>query len=160
LVRGGVKSRLAGRFPVEVAPLVSDLNALIARQEELVRKARKRAGDLAHGFKTPLTILSGEARRLENRGAPDAAALLGQQVDLMRRHVDRELARARTVGAAAAAGTLTDARRSIDRLINQVRRMPRGDAIVWENEIAEALRSRRTRTSSTRPSRLWRPAFT
>jgi signal transduction histidine kinase len=142
LVRGGAKSRLAGRFPAEVAPLVSDLNALIARQEELVRKARKRAGDLAHGFKTPLTILSGEARRLESRGAPDAAALLGQQVDLMRRHVDRELARARTVGAAAAAGTLTDARRSIDRLINLVRRMPRGEAIVWENEIAEALRPR------------------
>ena len=34
----------------------------------LVRKARERAGDLAHGLKTPLTILQGEARRLESGG--------------------------------------------------------------------------------------------
>jgi len=141
-VRSGVKPRLADRFPAEVAPLVGDLNALIARQEELVRKARERAGDLAHGFKTPLTILQGEARRLESRGVVETAALVDQQVALMRRHIDRELARARTVGTAAAGGTLTDARRSVERLINLVRRMPHGEAIIWENKIGDSLRLR------------------
>ena len=60
----------------------------------------------------------------------------------MRRHVDRELARARTVGATAGAGTLTDARRSVDRLIDLVGRMPRGDGIVWDNQVDAALRPR------------------
>lgn len=139
--RGG-KPRLAGRFPSEVAPLASDLNRLLDRQEQLVHKARDRAGDLAHGFKTPLTILQGEARRLEAAGSFESAALVKQQVELMRRHVDRELARARTIGATAAAGTLTDARRSVDRLIDLVGRMPRGDSVAWTNRIDPTLRPR------------------
>jgi signal transduction histidine kinase len=142
LVHRGAKSRLAGSFPSEVAPLASDLNRLLDRQEQLVDKARERAGDLAHGFKTPLTILQGEARRLEARGELESGALLKQQVQSMRRHVDRELARARTVGATAGAGTLTDARRSVDRLIDLVGRMPRGDGIVWDNQVDAALRPR------------------
>jgi signal transduction histidine kinase len=68
--------------------------------------------------------------------------LLNQQVDLMRRHVDRELARARTIGATAAAGTLTDAHKTIARLIDLVGRMPRADAIAWENEVSEGFRVR------------------
>ena len=55
-------------FPREVEPVVNDLNRLLDRQEQLVRRARDRAGALAHGLKTPLTILAGEARRLERRG--------------------------------------------------------------------------------------------
>ncbi len=141
-VHRGIEPRLAGRFPLEVAPLIKDLNLLIERQEGLVRKARERAGDLAHGLKTPLTILQGEARRLESGGNGDSAALLNQQVDLMRRHVDRELARARTIGATAAAGTLTDAHKTIARLIDLVGRMPRADAIAWENEVSEGFRVR------------------
>ena len=128
----------------------SDLNRLLDRQEQLVDKARERAGDLAHGFKTPLTILQGEARRLEGRRQFESAALVKQQVHLMRRHVDRELARARTVGATAAAGTLTDARRSIERLIDLVGRMPRGDAIVWDNQVDAAL------SAAHGPRRFWR----
>jgi len=141
-VHRGAKPRLAGSFPSEVAPLASDLNRLLDRQEQLVHKARDRAGDLAHGFKTPLTILQGEGRRLEAAGSFESAALVKQQVELMRRHVDRELARVRTIGATAAAGTLTDARRSIERLIDLVGRMPRGDAIAWENRVDPTLRPR------------------
>ncbi len=141
-VHRGVEPRLAGRFPLEVEPLIKDLNLLIERQEGLVRKARERAGDLAHGLKTPLTILQGEARRLESGGNADSAALLKQQIDLMRRHVDRELARARTIGATAAAGTLTDAHKTIARLIDLVGRMPRADAIAWDNQVDERFRVR------------------
>jgi len=141
-VHRGAKPRLGGSFPSEVAPLASDLNRLLDRQEQLVHKARDRAGDLAHGFKTPLTILQGEARRLEAAGSFESAALVKQQVELMRRHVDRELARARTIGATAAAGTLTDARRSVERLIDLVGRMPHGEGIAWENRVDAALRPR------------------
>ena len=63
-VHNGVKPRLGAGFPREVEPVVTDLNRLLDRQEQLVRKARDRAGTLAHGLKTPLTILGGEANRL------------------------------------------------------------------------------------------------
>ncbi len=122
--------------------MISDLNTMIERQEDVVRKARERAGDLAHGLKTPLTILQGEARRLETSGNIEFASLVRQQVEMMRRHVDRELARARTVGATAAGGTLTDAHKTVSRLIDLVGRMPRADAIAWENQVDEGLRVR------------------
>jgi signal transduction histidine kinase len=141
-VHRGTAPLIAGRFPLEVEPLIKDLNLMIERQEGVVRKARERAGDLAHGLKTPLTILQGEARRLESGGNRDSAALLNEQVNLMRRHVDRELARARTLGTTAAAGTLTDAHKTIARLIDLVGRMPRADAITWENRVNEGLRVR------------------
>ncbi len=79
-VHSGVSPRLVGEFPEEIAPLADDLNALLAQQQELVTKARERAGDLAHGLKTPLTIMAGEARRLEEAGMLTAAATLREQI--------------------------------------------------------------------------------
>jgi signal transduction histidine kinase len=142
LVNRGGKTNLAGHFPEEVAPLVEDLNRLLARQEDLIRKARDRAGDLAHGLKTSLTILQGEARRSESKGELNTANLLREQIALMRHHIDRELSRARTFGATAAGGTLTDVKKTVDRLIDIIRRMPRGELIVWENRTPEGLRLR------------------
>ena len=134
-VHNGAQAQLGGTFPREVEPVVDDLNRLLQRQEQLVRRARDRAGALAHGLKTPITILSGEARRLERRGETEAAAKINGQLALIRRHVDRELARARTAGAAAAAGVSTNAAATIDRLIRLMRHMPHGEEIEWKNEV-------------------------
>ncbi len=141
-VHRGTALRLEGVFPDEVAPLVDDLNGLLARQEEQVRRARARAGDLAHGLKTPLTILRGLERRRREAGDLESADLLRQQVEAMRTHVERELSRARTHGAAAAAGTLTDARLTVDRLIGLFARAPRGPELAWIDELAPDLRLR------------------
>lgn len=134
-VHDGAQPRLGGGFPREVEPVVNDLNRLLDRQEQFVRRARDRAGALAHGLKTPLTILTGEARRLERRGEKEAAAKIQGQLQLIGSHIDRELARARTAGAAAAAGTFAHAAATVDRLIRLMRHMPRGEAINWRNEL-------------------------
>jgi signal transduction histidine kinase len=134
-VHDGEQPRLGTDFPREMEPVVTDLNRLLDRQEQLVRKARDRAGALAHGLKTPLTILAGEARRLERRGEREAATRVNGQVGLIRRHVDRELARARTAGAAAAGGAFASAAATVDRLIRLMQHMPRGDAIDWRVDI-------------------------
>jgi signal transduction histidine kinase len=138
-VHGGTQSRLVGQFPREVEPVAEDLNRLLDRQEQLVRKARDRAGTLAHGLKTPITILAGEARRLERRGEREAAEKIRGQLDLIGRHVDRELARARTAGASAAAGAFTQAAPSVARLLRLMRHMPRGEALGWRNELPDDL---------------------
>lgn len=138
-VHDGAKPRLGGSFPSEVEPVVGDLNRLLDRQEQLVRRARDRAGALAHGLKTPLTILAGEARRLERRGDGEAAAKISAQLDLIGGHIERELARARTAGASAAAGAFAHAAATVDRLIRLMRHMPRGEAIDWRNELPDDL---------------------
>ena len=141
-VHGGEARRLDGVFPEEVAPLVDDMNALLGRQETLVRRARARAGDLAHGLKTPLTVLSGLERRRREAGDLDSADLLASQIAAMRAHIERELSRARTHGAAAAGGTLTDARTTVDRLIRLFERAPRGETLLWIDDLPIDLRLR------------------
>jgi signal transduction histidine kinase len=138
-VHEGRQLRLGSGFAREVEPVVSDLNRLLDRQEQLICKARDRAGALAHGLKTPLTIIGAEVRRLERQRLGESASKIGGQVEAIRRHVDRELARARTAGAAAAAGTYTNVGETVDRLLRLMQYLPRGDAISWEEEIPEGL---------------------
>lgn len=130
-IHGGRTTRLSGRFPAEVAPLAADLNLLLEQQDRQVDRARQRAGDLAHGLKTPLTILAGEARRLEERGDRAGAALLREQVELMRGHVERELARARSRGARGSKGVLTPVRPVVKKLAGLLRRIDRGADLDW-----------------------------
>lgn len=100
-VRQGQASRIDGAFATELAPIVDDLNALLARERQEREYARERAADLAHGFKTPLAIQATIARDLRRRGELQAADELDAQIALMSRHVSSELSRARTAGAMA-----------------------------------------------------------
>jgi len=114
-VRDGRERRLEGRYPSEVQPLVNDLNALLDHRDEAVRRALGKAGDLAHGLKTPLAVLSNETARVEN---PDVAAEMRTQLDRMRRQLDYHLAHAR----AAASGAPLGARSSVAESANALAR--------------------------------------
>lgn len=94
-VREGRDARLGGQYPVEVEPLVDELNALLGDREQRVARALTKAGDLAHGLKTPLTLLNQQAERAKASGQVDLAEAIEQQVDRMRRQVDYHLAHAR-----------------------------------------------------------------
>lgn len=94
-VREGRHSRLEGEYPAEVQPLVSDLNSLLSDREQRVSRALTKAGDLAHGLKTPLAVLNQEAARAKAAGQSDLASAITRQLDRMRRQVDYHLAHAR-----------------------------------------------------------------
>src|SRR5262245_61867400 len=55
-VHKGVAPRVGGSYPAEVQPLVDDLNALLEDREWRVARAVAKAGDFAHGLKTPLSV--------------------------------------------------------------------------------------------------------
>ena len=97
-LRAGRSTRLDGRFPREVQPLVDDFNAVLAHDAEMVERARKHAGNLAHALKTPLTVLQQAADQLATGKVQAAAAaqVMTQQLATARRQVDWHLARART----------------------------------------------------------------
>jgi signal transduction histidine kinase len=101
-VRSGTERRLLGTYPAEVQPLVDDLNGLLAHNEQSIARADARAGDLAHGLKTPLAVLANEAAALARTGDAELAETIAQQVALMQRQVDYHLAHARAAGAGAA----------------------------------------------------------
>jgi len=94
-IRGGRARRLEGDYPSEVQPLINDLNGLLDDREERVTRALTKAGDLAHGLKTPLTLLNQHAERARAAGQVELATAIAQQVERMRRQVDYHLAHAR-----------------------------------------------------------------
>ena len=100
-VHRGEKPHVDGEFSSEVRPLIDDLNTLLDRERIAKHEGRERAADLAHGFKTPLTILAAVARDLEREGRSKPASEINGQIDVMGRHVKRELGRARLSGALA-----------------------------------------------------------
>jgi len=92
-----------GAYPSEIQPLVDDLNALIADREAAVKRAVATAGDLAHGLKTPLAVLSQEADRFTAAGDTETAARIARQVARMSQLIDYQLARARAAPGVAGA---------------------------------------------------------
>ena len=102
-VRKGTAPRLAGDYPREVAPLVDELNEVLAHNEALIARARVQAGNLAHGLKSPLTVLRQELTELTD----ERGAILRDQVALIGDQVERVLARIRAAGPLSASAGRT-----------------------------------------------------
>jgi signal transduction histidine kinase len=141
-IRTGRLTRLPGDLPSELRPLVDDLNQLLDRQDQLIERSRNRAGNLAHGLKTPLTVLRGEARRLEDEGRRDTARTIVEQIITMNTHVERELSRARIHGLSVGGTRQTDASGTLERLVGLAHRVHDGPELDWIVECPEGLRLR------------------
>jgi signal transduction histidine kinase len=130
-VREGRKNKIEGRYPVEVQPLVNDLNALLEHRELAVGRAQAKAGDLAHGLKTPLAVLLQEAERAKSVGESELAATIEQQVDRMQRQVDYHLAHARAAASGKSSGASCVVAESAQGLVRTLQRLhaERGVAI-------------------------------
>lgn len=135
-VRSGEAKRLGTQLPEEVRPLASAFDALISAREAELEAARKRAGDLAHGLKTPLQALLSESKRLHERHETASARSLESIVAAMQRHVDRELTRARsaTRAANASCNTLIVCK----QVVSVVQRTPNGSVLDWSIKIEPA----------------------
>lgn len=131
----GRDRRVEGTYPAEVQPLVNDLNALLDHQEQAVQRAVAKAGDLAHGLKTPLAILAHEAERARAAGHTEVAAAVTQQVDRMRRQVDYHLAHARAAASGAAPGARSSIRESAEGLTRALLRLHAERGIVIDSRV-------------------------
>ncbi|WP_421990950.1 sensor histidine kinase [Qipengyuania sp.] len=96
LLRSGERKSIEGDFPVEIAPLVSDLNVYAQQNEAMIAKSRTSAGNLAHSLRTPLAVITDEAERLASESATrESAHLLLEQARTMEQQIEYQLARAR-----------------------------------------------------------------
>lgn len=130
-LRQGKAARLEGHHPVELSGLVDDLNGLIAVQAHEVERARANASKLGHGLKTPLAILAAEARELREKGEVAAATAIEHEVETMNARVAQTLASVRAVGPRKAIGTRTVLEPFLQRLVDTMKRLPRGDRHQW-----------------------------
>lgn len=137
-IRRGSATRLIGDFPAEVEPLVEEVNTLLAEREAMTERARAHAADLAHGLKTPLTALAAEVRRLRERGETGIADEVEAIASTMRRHVDRQLARAKArMGQRTRAQC--DVAGVVDRVVAVVRKTPAGARLAWTVAVPASL---------------------
>jgi len=100
-------------YPEEVAPLVADINGLLARNREIISRSRRQAADLAHALKTPSAILRNELTLLAE-GSHDMDKAL-EALDRVDAQLGRSLARLRAANSGEATQTRTDLSHSVDR---------------------------------------------
>lgn len=124
-IRNGTASRISADLPPEVSPLADEVNDLLAAQEVIVQKAKRRADNLAHGFKTPLTALISDIRRLRDKGETEIAADIEATSQIMRRQIDRELTKARIREARNASSVKILP--VLDGIVATLRRTPDGE---------------------------------
>ena len=130
----GRRPRLEEDAPDEVLPLVREVNLLLSAQERELERARSRAADLAHGLKTPLAALAGDARLLRAAGQAEIAGSLDSIGETMRRHVERELARARVQATGSRRGAEPVALKDVvDALIRTLRKTEKGESLDFVN---------------------------
>jgi len=134
-VRDGRERRVDGDYPAEVQPLVDDLNTLLEQRESAVQRASAKAGDLAHGLKTPLAVLTEEAARAREDGHHDLATNIEQQIARMRRHVDYHLAHARAAASGSKVGGPTPVLTSVEGLVRTVKRLYASRNLMFEVRI-------------------------
>jgi signal transduction histidine kinase len=135
-VRDGRSQMITGAYPTEVQPLIDDLNNLLEQRERSVRRAQAKAGDLAHGLKTPLAILAQEAERTRREGKAESATILSQQVERMRRQIEYHLAQARA-SSGGTPGVRSSVRDAADGLIRTLKRLYTHRDVTFQIEIAE-----------------------
>jgi signal transduction histidine kinase len=112
-IRSGRAERLEGNFPVEIAPLARETNALLDANRGIVQRARTHVGNLAHAIKTPLSVIVNEANT--RPGDPLADKVL-EQTGVIRDQVTHYLERARIAARVTMIGTVTEVAPVVDAL--------------------------------------------
>ncbi len=127
-------------YPVEVAPLVNDINGLLERNRDIIKGSRKQAADLAHAIKTPAAIMRNELESLELQGRDVHDAL--QALDRLDAQLQRSLARMRADGGDSAVGVVTELDTALGRMQRAFTALARNAEKSFSADIPEGLRVR------------------
>jgi signal transduction histidine kinase len=118
-VRSGEAQKLEGDLPAEIKPLQVELNALIQSNQDIVDRARTQVGNLAHALKTPLAVITNEAREEKSAFGQKVA----EQAQIMRDQVGHYLDRARMAAGAAVIGRVTQVEPVVEPLVRALERI-------------------------------------
>jgi signal transduction histidine kinase len=128
-----------GAFPVEIAPLARETNALIDANREIVVRARTHVGNLAHALKTPISVMLNEAN---THGGDPFALKVREQTEIMGDQVARHLERARLAAGVAVIGTVTDVRMAVTALARTMAKIHHDRNVAVDIDAPEGVRFR------------------
>jgi len=94
----GQRQQLDSQAPLELQPLVEQINHLLTHTEDTLQRSRHALGNLGHALKTPLAVLGSLTQREELAAYPELQAGLQEQLAQIQQRVSRELGRARLAG--------------------------------------------------------------
>ncbi|MEK1904189.1 MAG: sensor histidine kinase [Pseudomonas sp.] len=94
----GRRNELDSTVPLELEPLVTQVNRLLAHTEDSLKRSRNALGNLGHALKTPLAVLVSLANREELQAHAELRATLREQLAQIEQRLARELGRARLAG--------------------------------------------------------------
>lgn len=137
-VRSGKAERLEGRYPVEIVPLVREVNALIEANQEVVERARTHVGNLAHALKTPLSVLMNEAGIRDD----PLAVRVRDQAGVMRDQVAHHLERARMAARASIVVGVCDVSATVTALVRTMEKIHRSRDLAMDVSTREDVRFR------------------
>lgn len=129
-LKNGESPILEGQYPAEIQPLVDDFNQTLHHQRDSALLAREQAGNLAHGVKTPLTVMHQSAQAFPDH--PLASTVI-EQVNQAKRQIDWHLAKSRVAAASQLVHEISPVTPLIDSLIRamQIVHVERHLALDW-----------------------------
>lgn len=96
----GQRSQLDNQVPLELEPLVAQINHLLAHTEDSLKRSRNALGNLGHALKTPLAVLISIAEGKRYDLPAHVRQTLREQLQQIQHRLERELNRARLSGDA------------------------------------------------------------
>ena len=134
----GQRSLLEQDTPLELQPLVRQVNRLLVHTEETLQRSRKGLGNLGHALKTPLAVLMSLLQREELQRQPELSAILQEQLEFIEQRITRELTRARLSGEALP-GAFFDCAEELPGLFQLINRV-HGEVLTLDWHAAAGLR--------------------
>ena len=126
-IEEGDSESVAGDYPIEVRPAISQLNNLLANEQTQRLRYRNALADLAHSLKTPLATIS-SAERVSHD--------IQQEVSKINHIVEHQLKRAQSAGQSAWRLSV-DIQPCIDKLLSAMVKIYRDKTISVAVEVAE-----------------------
>jgi len=119
LVRNGESEQLEGDYPIEIAPLVQEINGLIEANMSVMTRARTQVGNLAHALKTPLAVILNETRSPGKR----VVETVSDQAGMMQLQIQTYLDRARIGAQRGGVTARTPVQPVVERLMRVMKRL-------------------------------------
>ncbi|SFR32962.1 Signal transduction histidine kinase [Yoonia tamlensis] len=137
-IRNSATDRLSQDYPDEILPLADEVNQLLDTNDATLARVRAGAANLAHGIKTPLTIIHGIERKLRHAAQDVIADELHNEAASIAYIVERELARSRDSHQSKQRSAILPIAK---RLQDALGRQPGVDHISWKIDVAAQMRA-------------------
>ena len=112
----------------DLAPLHSEINALLTHNTSVVERARTHAADLNHALKKPLALLSAAASGQQQLPASEVLQQVGEMTRLIDRYQARTLGDSVRTRTAARTVPITEC---LEQLLRAMRKLHAAQELVW-----------------------------